>query len=133
MRLVHGRVHFAEKGQGGMGMSFRTSGVVAALMLGLAMPGGDAVAQYYPPAAYPPPIYSPQPGYRSVRPVVPIDDEDGPSYDPPMIQRRPLPAPSGVGPDEADLAPPVGHIYGDPPGSVPGGRVARPSYGAPTY
>ncbi len=139
-------------------MVFRTSSAVAGglatLLLGLALPCGQAAAQYYPaPQAYPlPPAY---PRYRP--PPVPIDDEYEPFYDPPMIQSRPLPPvddrgavveplpPPNIryqrgGPvhsDEVELAPiPPGDVYRIPPqGNAapldPGARLARPNYAPP--
>src|SRR5947209_2494644 len=83
----------------GGGMGFRTACAVlsglATLSLGLAMPCSKATAQYYPaPQVYPPPQ-----GYPSHRPpALPVeDDDDGPFYDPPMIQSRPLPPPDARG------------------------------------
>jgi lipoprotein-anchoring transpeptidase ErfK/SrfK len=137
-------------------MVFRTAGAVAALMLGLTGIGGQqALAQYYPaPQAYPPQAYPPQqpqayPRYRPM-PSMAAADDDAPSYDPPM--GRPMPPaaigqqdveplpPPGLpigrrGVEEADLPPPPGAVYREPPpGYVPidpGARVARPYYGAP--
>ena len=128
-------------------MVFRTSGAVAALLLGLAGTGGQAAAQYYPaptPQAYPPAPYRPLP------PLPTAAEDDAPFYDPPMIQSRPLP-PAEVGPqvpppvqqygrgapvDQAELPPPGGVYREPPPGYVPMGpapapRVARPYYGPP--
>jgi lipoprotein-anchoring transpeptidase ErfK/SrfK len=139
-------------------MVFRTSGAVAGglatLLLGLALPCGQAAAQYYPaPQAYPVPQ-----GYPRYRPPpVPIDDEYEPFYDPPMIQSRPLPPLEERGaaveplpppniryqrggpiyPGEADLAPiPPADVYRAPqPGNAapldPGARLARPNYTSP--
>jgi lipoprotein-anchoring transpeptidase ErfK/SrfK len=129
-------------------MIFRTSGAIAALLIGLVGPGGQALAQYYPP---PPQVYPPPPGYRPLAPVADAED-NAPFYDPPMIQSRPLPpvsiAPQGTEPlpppgaqygragaiEEAELPPPGGVYREPPPGYVPldpGVRVARPYYGAP--
>ena len=115
-------------------MVFRTAGAIAALLIGLGTPGGEALAQYYPPAqAYPPSqAYPPAQGYR---PSV-ADADDNQLYD---LQGRPLP-PAAVGPqatepaapaprygntspvypDEAALPPPPG-AYREPPqqGSPP--------------
>jgi lipoprotein-anchoring transpeptidase ErfK/SrfK len=133
-------------------MVFRTSGAIAALLIGLVGPGGHALAQYYPPPqAYPPQAYPP--GYRPVAPIADAED-NAPLYDPPMIQSQPLP-PVSLGPppgteqsppppaqygrrgavEEAELPPAGGGVYREPPpGYVPldpGTRVARPYYGAP--
>jgi lipoprotein-anchoring transpeptidase ErfK/SrfK len=131
-------------------MIFRTSGAIAALLIGLVGPSGQALAQYYPPQqAYPPPQAYP-PGYRPMSPLADAED-NAPSYDPPMIQSRPLP-PASIGPqgseplpppnaqygrggpvEEAELPPPGGIYREPPPGYVPldpGTRVARPYYGA---
>src|SRR5262249_26651308 len=57
MRLLRGVISFAIKDlrRGGRGMGFRTSSAIAALLVGLAAPSSQALAQYYPPAsAYPP-------------------------------------------------------------------------------
>jgi lipoprotein-anchoring transpeptidase ErfK/SrfK len=133
-------------------MIFRTSGAIAALLIGLVGPSGQALAQYSPPSqAYPPPQAYP-PGYRPLAPLADAED-NVPSYDPPMIQSRPLP-PASIGPQGAEPLPPPGAQYGrrggaveeaelPPPGGVyrepppgyvpldPGTRVARPYYGAP--
>jgi lipoprotein-anchoring transpeptidase ErfK/SrfK len=121
-------------------MIFRTSGAVAALLLGLAGPSGMALAQYYPPPqAYPPP---PPHVYTPYRPLPPVD------VDAPMIESRPLP-PLGLGPpaiegpprtrfgrrapdylDAQDLPPlPPAAIYGDVPyGDRPDYRDLPPGY-----
>src|SRR5215469_16338565 len=110
-------------------MVFRTAGAIAALLIGLGTPGGEALAQYYPPdQAYPPSqAYPPPQGYR---PSV-ADADDNQLYD---LQGRPLP-PAAVGPqatepvapaprygntspaypDEAALPPPPGAYRGEPP------------------
>jgi lipoprotein-anchoring transpeptidase ErfK/SrfK len=110
-------------------MVFRTAGAIAALLIGLGTPGGEALAQYYPPTqAYPAPqAYPPPPGYR---PSV-ADADDNQLYD---LQGRPLP-PAAVGPqatepvapaprygnaspvypDEAALPPPPPGAYREPP------------------
>src|SRR6266702_1693755 len=116
-------------------MVFRTSGAIAALLIGLVGPSGQAAAQYYPaPQAYPPQAYPPAP-YRPLPPLPAAAEDDAPFYDPPMIQSRPLP-PANVGPqaveplpappaqqygyglrapvDEAELPPPGG-VYREPP------------------
>jgi len=109
-------------------MVFRTAGAIAALLISLGTPGGEALAQYYPPPqAYPPPPQAyPSQGYR---PSV-ADADDNQLYD---LQGRPLP-PAAVGPqatepvapaprygntspvypDEAGLPPPSG-AYREPP------------------
>src|SRR6516165_7810009 len=106
MRLVRGdsvdrRITFEGEGD----MVFRTSGAVAALLLGLVGPSGQAAAQYYPaptPQAYPPAPYRPLP------PLPTAAEDDAPFYDPPMIQSRPLP-PAEVGPQ---VPPPPVQQYG---------------------
>src|SRR6266700_1433260 len=122
-------------------MVFRTSGAIAALLIGLVGPSGQAAAQYYPaPQAYPPQAYPPAP-YRPLPPLPTAAEDDAPFYDPPMIQSRPLP-PANVGPqaveplppppmqqqygrrapvDEAELPPPGGVYREPPPGYVPMG------------
>jgi lipoprotein-anchoring transpeptidase ErfK/SrfK len=124
-------------------MVFRTTGAIAALLIGLGASGGDALAQYYPPPqAYPPQTYPPPQGYR---PSV-ADADDNQLYD---LQGRPLP-PAAVGPqatepaapgprygapaypDEAALPPPPG-AYREPPqqGSPPAPYgYERPAAGA---
>jgi lipoprotein-anchoring transpeptidase ErfK/SrfK len=138
-------------------MVFRTAGAVATLLIGLGASGGEALAQYYPPAqAYPAPqAYPPPQGYRP--PVADADDNQ--LYD---LQGRPLP-PAAVGPqatepaapaprygqggpaypDEAAAPAPPG-VYRDPPqqgyrelppqgshGYEPAGAGTRPYYGSP--
>src|SRR5215471_10575401 len=110
-------------------MVFRTAGAVATLLIGLGASGGEALAQYYPPAqSYPPSqAYPPPQGYR---PSV-ADADDNQLYD---LQGRPLP-PAAAGPqatepvapaprygntspaypDEAALPPPPGAYRGEPP------------------
>ncbi len=103
-------------------MNFRTTGAIAALLIGLGASAGDASAQYYPqPQAYPP-AYPPAQGYPPHRPLPPIADaDDNQIYD---LQGRPLPpaaveprapgAPYGHAgyPDEPVPPPPA---YRDPP------------------
>ncbi len=103
-------------------MNFRTTGAIAALLIGIGASAGDASAQYSPqPQAYPP-AYPPAQGYPPHRPLPPIADaDDNQIYD---LQGRPLPPaavePSAPGapyghagyPDEA-VPPPPG--YRDPP------------------
>ena len=91
----------------GWGMNLRTAGAFAALLVGMVGSGDLAWAQYYPtpPAshAYPAPLRS-APG---------IDDDDGPFYDPSMVQARPLPPPpGGGGAQAADPVPPANMRYG---------------------
>src|SRR6266545_4825196 len=70
-------------------MVFRTAGAVATLLIGLGASGGEALAQYYPPAqAYPPPV---------------ADADDNQLYD---LQGRPLP-PAAVGPQATEPAAPT--------------------------
>jgi hypothetical protein len=106
-------------------MIFRTSGAIAALLVGLAGASCQALAQYYPPPpqAYPPPPGYP-PGYR------PLAAGEGEGLPEPTVQSRPLP-PLDVGTpvdeppgtrfrgrapiyDEAGLPPPP-PVYRDAP------------------
>src|SRR5262245_43763719 len=88
--------------EGDGGMKFRTAGAVAALTLGLAAPGDQTFAQYYPSQAYPP-----QQVYPSGRPLPPLAaaDDDVPLYNPPV--GRPVP-PAAVGRDGIEPLPPPG-------------------------
>src|SRR5262249_52423594 len=115
-------------------MVSRTAGAIAALLIGLGTPGGEALAQYYPPAqAYPPSqAYPPAQGYR---PSV-ADADDNQLYD---LQGRPLP-PAAVGPqatEPAASAPRYGNtspVYPDeaarPP--PPGASREPPQQGSPS-
>ena len=67
-------------------MVFRTVSAIAVLLICFGTSGGEALAQYYPPArAYPPPQtyppqgYYPRQGYRPLPPVA--DDDDDMVYD----------------------------------------------------
>ena len=126
-------------------MVFRTAGAIATLLIGLGASGGEALAQYYPPAqAYPPPqVYPPPQGYPPYRPPVADAADDNQLYD---LQGRPLPPgvvpqaaePAAPGPryghggpaypDEAALPPPPG-AYRDPPQQ--GYRELPPQAGTP--
>jgi lipoprotein-anchoring transpeptidase ErfK/SrfK len=143
-------------------MNFRTAGALTTLLLGLAGPSDHATAQYYPPPqAYPPQAYPPAQGYPPYRAAPALEEDgDGPFYDPPMVQRAPLPPPGvwqgGAGPavdppganvragraapvypEEVELLPPPpGYFYREaPPGYEPSGdanaRLARPNYAVP--
>jgi len=85
-------------------MIFRTAGAIAALSLGLGGGGGQALAQYYPPAqAYP------SQGYPSREPLPSVadGDDDAPPINAPVVRGSPLP-PIGVDSDigrAANLAP----------------------------
>jgi len=132
-------------------MNFRTVGAVAALLFAGA--GDRAAAQYYPPReVYPPQTYRPAQAYPPQRPAPALEDwdNDGPFYDPPMVQQRPLPpldesqefrpqanmragrAPLVYPDDDFEpLAPPPGTVYGERPrvyDGEPGTRLARPNY-----
>jgi lipoprotein-anchoring transpeptidase ErfK/SrfK len=142
-------------------MGFRTAGAIATLLIGFGASGGEALAQYYPPAqAYPPQAYPPPQGYPPYRPLPPVADaDDNQLYD---LQGRPLP-PAAVGPqaiepaapgvrygrggpvypDEAPVPPPG--AYRDPPqqgyrelppqapqGYEPATAATRPYYGSPS-
>jgi lipoprotein-anchoring transpeptidase ErfK/SrfK len=75
-------------------MIFRTAGAIAALFLGLGGAGGQALAQYYPPAqTYPSQAYSP----RQPLPPVADGDDDAPPINAPVVRGSPLP-PIGVEP-----------------------------------
>ncbi len=138
-------------------MKFRTAGAVAALLIGVTGPGDLATAQYYPPAqAYPPQSYPPVQSYPPYRQAPALEeDDDAPFYDPPMVQRRPLPPVAGAqepepmpaarqgrgipvyADEEVELpAPPPGYLYregrqGYELSSDPNARVARPNYVPP--
>ena len=69
-------------------MVFRTVSAIAVLLICFGTSGGEALAQYYPPArAYPPPQtyppqgYYPRQGYRPLPPVVDDDADDDMVYD----------------------------------------------------
>jgi len=108
-------------------MNFRTAaGVASAMLLGLAAAAGDADAQYYPgPQAYPPQVYPPAQAYPRYRASPVADADDDPFYDPPIVQRRPLPPPDAGGQPETTLPPPaVG--YGRPAPVQPQNAEALP-------
>src|SRR5499427_340263 len=102
-------------------MVFRTAGAIAALLIGLGTPGGEALAQYYPPAQ----------GYR---PSV-ADADDNQLYD---LQGRPLP-PAAVGPQATEPAAPAPRygntspVYPDEAGlpPPPGAYREPPQQGSP--
>jgi lipoprotein-anchoring transpeptidase ErfK/SrfK len=79
-------------------MKFRTAGAVAALLIGVTGPGNLATAQYYPAQqVYPAQSYPPVQSYPPYRPAPALEeDDDAPFYDPPMVQRRPLPPIAGA-------------------------------------
>ena len=92
----------------GWGMNLRTAGAFAALLVGMVGSGDLAWAQYYPP---PPPASHAYPAPSRSAPG--IDDDDGPFYDPSMVQARPLPPPpGGGGAQAADPVPPPNMRYG---------------------
>jgi lipoprotein-anchoring transpeptidase ErfK/SrfK len=125
-------------------MVFRTAGAVATLLIGLAGPGGQALAQYYPPPqAYPPPpAYPPAHVYPPQRQLPPMnaDDDDPPVYrlprgttvppeslDPPPGRMGRMRPPADIEPAYVP-PPPPGHLYRDdlpPPGAVPPGVDPR--------
>src|SRR5262249_48988422 len=109
--------------EGGGGMVFRTAGAIAALLIGLGTPGGEALAQYYPPAqASPPPqAYPPPHGYR---PSV-ADADDNQLSD---LQGRPLP-PAAVGPQATEPAAPAPR-YGNTSPVYPDEAALPPPPGA---
>src|SRR5215831_12155987 len=110
-------------------MVFRTAGAVATLLIGLGASGGEALAQYYPPAqAYPPSqAYPPPQGYR---PSV-ADADDNQLYD---LQGRPLP-PAAVGPQATEPAAPAPRhtspVYPDEAALPPPGTYREPPPPAP--
>ena len=92
----------------GWRMNLRTAGAFAALLVGMVGSGDLAWAQYYPP---PPPASHAYPAPSRSAPG--IDDDDGPFYDPSMVQARPLPPPpGGGGAQAADPVPPANMRYG---------------------
>jgi lipoprotein-anchoring transpeptidase ErfK/SrfK len=102
-------------------MVFRTAGATAMLLIGLAGAGGQALAQYYPPQAYPPPQ-----GYTPRQPLPPMSDvdDDAPPFNAPVMQ-VPLPP---VGGGAQGNEPPAGTRYGTsalPPSS--GGQGYYPA------
>jgi lipoprotein-anchoring transpeptidase ErfK/SrfK len=102
-------------------MIFRTTGAIATLLIGLGGPGGQALAQYYPPPqTYPPQAYPPPQGYPPRQPLPPVADADAPLLNAPVTQSHPLP-PVGVGPQANE--PPAGPGPVDPSvtGSTQGG------------
>src|SRR5262245_26175250 len=100
-------------------MVFRTASAIAALLIGLGGAGGQALAQYYPPAqAYPSQAYSPRQPLPSVR----DGDDDAPPINAPVVRGSPLP-PIGVEPQWN--GPPAGTRYGR-------GTPAYPADTAPT-
>jgi len=135
-------------------MNFRTAGAFAALLVGTMGSADLALAQYYPPPPAPQ-VYPAQPPIGS-RAAPGIEDDDGPFYDPSMVQSRPLPPPPGGGgaqaadpvpsanaryghgapvdPDDQIelLPPPPGYFNRDRPqdyelSSQPGARIVRPN------
>src|ERR1700730_12654373 len=150
MCLVHARLHVGGTAMRGGGMNLRTAGAFAALLVGMVGSAELAWAQYYPPPpasqAYPAPSRS-APG---------IDFDDGPLYDPSMVQARPLPPPPGGGGDPVPpanmrygrgasvdpdneielLPPPPDYFHRDRPqdyelSSQPGTRIVRPNPAVP--
>jgi lipoprotein-anchoring transpeptidase ErfK/SrfK len=91
-------------------MVFRTAGAIATLLLGLGGPGGQALAQYYPPQQ--------QPAYLG---------DDPRSSDPNVVQSRPLPPlpPAAIGPQVDEVPPPPGSrwrrapVYAQEPEPLP--------------
>src|SRR5438105_15185788 len=121
MCLVHGEIPVGNTTlarRGGRGMGFRTSGALAALLIGLAASGDEAFAQYPagtpprglsgPPSAVYQPPYAGAPMYPVDPSLMPVDaDEDAPFYDPPMtptVESHPLP-PAVVSPPDYDPPP----------------------------
>jgi lipoprotein-anchoring transpeptidase ErfK/SrfK len=130
-------------------MIFRTTGAIAALLLGLGGASSQALAQYYPPpTAYPPPqAYppAPPPGYTPYRPARPVADADDQVYDlygrpvppaavaPQAVESQPLPAPQygRAAPvyQEDVIPPPAGGGQGYQPGPPP--QQGYPQQGYP--
>ena len=113
-------------------MRCRLAALAAALVIGGALTGGQANAQYYPPTTSP---YA-QPPYAPPRYAMPPDmDDEEPMYDPRQEGGYTPSAPprsAATGPQYAPYGPPP---YGGPPGLIPedeqGGYGARPAPGAP--
>jgi lipoprotein-anchoring transpeptidase ErfK/SrfK len=126
-------------------MNFRTAaGAASAMLLGLAASAGDVGAQYYPaPQAYPPQAYPPAQAYPRYRASPVMDADDDPFYDPPIVQRRPLPPLDAGGQQETTLPPPGAEALPPPPryffrdaqGNFhpiePEAMPPRPNYAAP--
>jgi lipoprotein-anchoring transpeptidase ErfK/SrfK len=92
-------------------MNLRTAGAFAALLVGTIGPGGLALAQYYPAPPPGSPAYPAQP--LPSQPAPGVEDDDGPFYDPSMVQSRPLPPPPGAGGAQAaDPVAPANARYG---------------------
>jgi lipoprotein-anchoring transpeptidase ErfK/SrfK len=62
-------------------MVFRIASAAVTLLIYLAMSGGKASAQYYPPAQVYPPSQGYPRGYHPRQPLPPIDDDDYDTYD----------------------------------------------------
>src|SRR5438309_2108269 len=89
-------------------MKYRTAGAFAALILGSMGAADLALAQYYPAPPPPREVYPAQPW----RAAPAIDEDDGPFYDPPVVQSRPLaPPPPGIA-QPAEAAPGANARYG---------------------
>src|SRR5262245_42364144 len=100
-------------------MVFRTASAIAALLIGLGGAGGQALAQYYPPAqAYPSQAYSP----RQPLPSVADRDDAPPRTNGPVLVGSPLPT---IGVEPQGNGPPAGTRYGR-------GTPAYPADTAPT-
>jgi len=111
-------------------MVFRTAGAIATLLIGL---GGQALAQYYPPAqAYPPQAYPPPQGYPSPQPIPPVADaeDEAPPINAPVVQGPALP-PIGVGPQWN--GPPAGTRYGRGTPAYPTDTAQPPVAGGQPY
>ena len=131
-------------------MVLRATAYVTVVLMGLAAPAGEALAQFNPPG---PPVMVPPP-FRSLPPVA--DDDDLPPYDPPpgyrrlprpgagtqppqTYQREALPPPGPYGHVEPAYPPGREPVYAPPPGGYreaapppgyePDPRGGRPQYG----
>jgi lipoprotein-anchoring transpeptidase ErfK/SrfK len=112
-------------------MVFRTASAIATLLIGLGGTGGQALAQYYPPAqAYPPQGY-PQ-GYPAWQPLPPTadGDDDAPPINAPVVQGAPLP-PVGVEPQWS--GPPASTRYGHGTPAYPADTAPPPAAGGQPY
>src|SRR5262245_4343826 len=106
-------------------MVFRTASAIAALLIGLGGAGGQALAQYYPPAqAYPSQGYSP----RQPLPAVADGDDDAPPINAPVVRGSPLP-PIRVRPQWN--RPSAGTRYGRGTPAYPADTAPPPAGGQP--
>jgi lipoprotein-anchoring transpeptidase ErfK/SrfK len=122
-------------------MFLRAASAVTVLLIGFAVPCGQALAQYYPPPPvypvqpYPPPplVYPAQPytpGYRPVPPAALEDDDDLAALGPPTTFGFPPPPPPGAPYGGRVIAP--DDPYAPPPPAIAMPNLPPPpGYGAP--